>query len=143
MFSLRKPTYDQVRSVLAKQQELGFSYTEVGASRGDTTPSGFTPDHSRIRLGRGSTVFERAFDALTHWKVFDFPGVQLCWPETAVRAGSAIGILISLFGMWALNVCRVVYTLDEKGPVLRKVSRTVHSPSMQSGGRFASLSYGI
>src|SRR5262249_37567536 len=44
---------------------------------------------------------------------------QLCWPDAPIAIGSTIAILAAGFGLWTLNVCRIVYVVEEDGPVRR------------------------
>jgi len=45
-------------------------------------------------------------------RLFNIGWVTLCWPQTPIEAGQCVGILIPLYGLWSLNACRVIYTLD-------------------------------
>ena len=47
------------------------------------------------------------------------PWVQLCWPDTPVEAGAAVAVLVSHLGFWSLNACRIVYVMEEGGPMER------------------------
>lgn len=118
MFCLSRPTDQQIRAILAQQQARHLSYPEVGASRGQL-PRGYTVLHSRADLGRGSATFARALEAVRQWKMFDFPGVWLCWPDTPVQPGAVVAVLMKHFGFWSVNFCRIVYVVDEDGPVRR------------------------
>ena len=114
MFYLKKPREEFVRAFLAGQTGCAFSYAEVGASRGEA-PRGYTVDHNRIQLGNGRECFERAVRAVREWKMFDMPWVQLCWPDTPIRERATVGVLISHFGFWSLNACRIAYVMEEHG----------------------------
>jgi uncharacterized protein (UPF0548 family) len=119
MFYLSKPTDQQIRATLAQQQGREFSYPEVGSSQGEL-PRGYTTLHSRTKIGLGSVTFECAMNALSNWKMFDFPWILLCWPSVSIRPGNAVAIVIKHFGFWSLNCCRIVYVVDdEDGPVRR------------------------
>lgn len=118
MLFLSRPTEQRIRAIIASQQDKKFSYTEVGDSRGQL-PSGFTVVHSRAELGRGSAQFALAWKALQQWKMFDFPGVCLCWPTTPIQPGNLVAVLIKHFGFWSLNLCRIVYVIDEDSSIRR------------------------
>jgi uncharacterized protein (UPF0548 family) len=119
MFHISRPTEAQIRATLAQQQVREFSYPEVGCSRGEL-PRGYTVLHRRTDIGRGSATFERAMEAVSQWKMFDLPGIWLCWPSVPVCPGNAVAIVIKHFGFWSLNCCRIVYVVnDEDGPVRR------------------------
>lgn len=118
MFFLSRPTDQRIRAIISSQRDKEFSYTEVGASRG-RLPSGYTVLHSSTELGRGSGQFARAVDALHQWKMFDLPGVWLCWPTTPIQSGNLVAVLIKHFGFWSLNLCRIVYVMDEDSSIRR------------------------
>jgi hypothetical protein len=40
-------------------------------------------------------------------------------PDTPILAGQAVAVVACLFGLWWLNACRIVYVVDEQGPVQR------------------------
>ena len=119
MFLSGKPSGDYVRRFLAAQNTLPFSYEEVGATRGGAAPAGYTVDHNRVRLGEGEETFERAARAVREWKMFDLGWVRLLWPEAPIQAGTTVGVLAALPGLWSLNAARIVYTVDDDGPVRR------------------------
>jgi uncharacterized protein (UPF0548 family) len=118
MFLLRRPTEDEIRRFIDSQRDAPFSYPAVGASR-LKAPARYITDHNRIRLGSGEDVFNRAARALRQWKMFDTGFTQLCWTDTPIEAGRVVAVLARHLGVWSLNACRVVYVLDEDGPVRR------------------------
>src|SRR5579859_4461776 len=118
MLLRRRPSDRQVRQFLARQRALPFSYQAVGASRGPL-PAGATVDHTRVRLGSGPAVWERAVAAVRRWEMFHLAWVQLCWPAAPIAVGSTVGVLAAHLGFWSLNAARVVYVLEEDGPVQR------------------------
>jgi uncharacterized protein (UPF0548 family) len=118
MLRWSKPDRSAIERFVAAQREEKFSYTEVGASRGQA-PSGYTVDHNRIELGRGADAFERAKGAVRRWKMFDMGWVELCWAETAIEVGPCVAVVISHLGFWSVNACRIVYMVEEHGAVER------------------------
>jgi uncharacterized protein (UPF0548 family) len=118
MFLLRKPTDAAIRQFLAAQSGLAFSYPAVGATA-KTPPSGYNVDHNRVRLGAGAETFARAVAAVRRWEMFPRAWMQLCWPDAPIEVGTTVGLLVPLPGVWSLNACRIVYLIDEDGPVRR------------------------
>ena len=51
--------------------------------------------------------------------MYALPWTRLCWPDTPVAEGETVGILIRHFGFWSLNACRVIYLIEEAGPIQR------------------------
>jgi uncharacterized protein (UPF0548 family) len=118
MFWRRRPSDDEIRAFIADQAPRPFSYADVGATRG-TPPAGYSCDHNRVALGSGRATFERAVAALRGWQMFAVGGVELCWPTAPIAVGTTVAILAGERGIWSLNACRIVYLLDEAGPVTR------------------------
>jgi uncharacterized protein (UPF0548 family) len=116
MVSLRKPTAETLRLFLAAQANLPFTYDAVGATAG-TPPDGYAVDRTRIQLGEGETVFRSAVAALRRWEQFRLGWVEASSPDTPIRPGAVLAVAGRVFGVWWLNACRIVYVVDETGPV--------------------------
>jgi uncharacterized protein (UPF0548 family) len=116
MLSLRKPSVDALRRFLAAQSELPFTYAAVGASAG-TPPADYVVDRTRIKLGEGEPVFRSAVAALRRWEQFRLGWVE-AWPShTPIQSGKIVAVMGRAVGLWWLNACRVVYVVDEAGPI--------------------------
>jgi uncharacterized protein (UPF0548 family) len=118
MFLLSKPNQNSIRAFIAAQKVQQFSYPEVGRSR-EEAPRGYNCDHNRVQLGTGKDVFDLAKAAVQYWKMFDMPWVNLCWPDSPIEPGTTVAVLVSHFGFWSLNACRIVYVLEEHGALER------------------------
>jgi uncharacterized protein (UPF0548 family) len=116
MLSPRKPTAESIRPFLTAQGKLPFSYSAVGATS-ETPPPGYVVDHTRIRLGEGESVFLSARAALRRWEQFRLGWVEAWTPDTPIRPGEVVAVMGRAAGLWWLNSCRVVYVVDESGPV--------------------------
>lgn len=114
----RRPSCEAIREFLAEQSGLGFTYSAVGATA-TTPPAGYLVDHTRFKLGRGREVYARAKHAMMRWEQFRLGWVE-AWPsETPIRPGNTAAVIASLFGIWWLNACRIIYVVDEDGPISR------------------------
>ena len=51
--------------------------------------------------------------------MFNMPWVHLYWPNAPIQVGSSIAVSIDHFGFHSLNACRIVYVVDEDGPIKR------------------------
>lgn len=113
MWSLTRPTSDQVRAFLAAERGLPCTYDDVGATRENRAPAGFEHDHDRQLLGSGEAAFNRARDAIRAWTMFPAP---LAWIEPTgipIAQGELAGVVIRALGIWWLNSARIVYVIDE------------------------------
>jgi uncharacterized protein (UPF0548 family) len=118
MLSLRKPSAARLRDFLATQSKLDLTYAAVGATAA-VPPAVYVVDHTRIKLGEGAKTFSVAKAALGRWKHFRLGWVETWPPETPIQAGQVVAVVARLFGLWWLNACRIVYVVEEQGPVQR------------------------
>ena len=112
MFLLTRPTDAQIEEFLSTRAGDLFSYPEVGATR-ESPPAGYAIDHNRAILGEGEEDFARAKQAIRDWKMFDVPGLKLCYPDTPIEPGRNVAPLAYHLGFYSLNACRIVYVIDE------------------------------
>jgi len=49
--------------------------------------------------------------------MFDLGWVEVCNPDAAIQPGSLVLVAARCFGIWWLNVCRIVYLIDESGSI--------------------------
>ena len=116
--SFAKPTEERRRRFIQAQAPLDFSYKAVGATA-TKPPDGYAVDHTRVLLGTGEAVFNAAKRALQAWRHFDLGWVD-AWPTTTpLKAGEVVSVLARANGLWWLNCCRIVYVVDEAGPIRR------------------------
>ena len=113
MFFLRQPSEEDVRQFITSQQDLPFSYSQVGATQA-RPPAGYTIDHNRTRLGEGEETYRRAVSALQSWKQFDLGWVTVVPAGKTLEAGTTVAVQAKVFGFWTLNAARIVYLIDER-----------------------------
>lgn len=114
--SLQKPNETALKRFLADQTNCEFSYSPVGATAGNP-PDGYVVDRTRVLLGSGESVFRAAQAALANWRQFRLGWVDV-WPgNTPLAAGNNVAVMGRGCGLWWLNACRIVYIVDEVGPI--------------------------
>lgn len=118
MLSLRKPSEESLRQLIAEQAQLPFSYSAVGATA-QKPPPGYIVDRTRIRLGQGEAVFTSAQAALRQWREFRLGWVEAWSTETPLEPGQVVAVMGWAMGLWWLNACRIVYTVDQSGPLTK------------------------
>jgi uncharacterized protein (UPF0548 family) len=116
MLSLRKPPAESIRPFLEGQAKRPFSYAAVGATSG-TPPAAYAVDRTRIKLGEGEPVFRSAIVALRRWEQFRLGWVEAWSPDTPIQTGEVVAVMGRAIGLWWLNACRIVYVVDESGPI--------------------------
>lgn len=118
MFLLHEPSQAAIERFLSAQREQSFSYPEVGASR-KQSPVGYDIDHNRAMLGSGNESFAKAVAAIRSWQMFNFGWCRIYPRNAPIQVGTTVAILIKHFGFWSLNACRIVYVIEEQGPLQR------------------------
>jgi uncharacterized protein (UPF0548 family) len=49
--------------------------------------------------------------------MFNMRWMRLYWPTTPIRVGANVAILVHHFGFYWLNAARIVYVVNEDGPI--------------------------
>jgi uncharacterized protein (UPF0548 family) len=107
-----------IRGFLDQQAKLNLTYAAIGATSA-VPPHGYVVDHTRIKLGEGKEVFQRATSALGRWDQFQLGWVEAWSPETPIRTGEVVAVIARRLGLWWWNACRIVYVIDEQSPIPR------------------------
>jgi uncharacterized protein (UPF0548 family) len=116
MFTLHRPTEEQIRAYLARQDGQPFSYEAAGCTREELPAMpGWNVDRQRVHLGRGREVFERAKRAICQWEMFPQALARICNPDQAPQQDLVVGVLykVRLVPLWILFPARVVWIVDE------------------------------
>src|SRR5678815_2816210 len=102
MFLHRKASEEVVSQFITSQQDLPFSYPQVGStqSRAVAGPEGYTVDHNRTKLGEGEETYRRAVAALRSWKQFDLGWVTIAPPGKPLQVGTTVAVQAKVFGGW-------------------------------------------
>jgi uncharacterized protein (UPF0548 family) len=116
LISARRPSDATIAEFLGRQAKARFSYAEVGASRGDP-PAGYAIDCHTATLGTGAATFQRSRDAINRWAMFDVDWAEVHPRGCPVSSDINVAVLARVLGLWYLNACRIVYLIDETGPV--------------------------
>jgi uncharacterized protein (UPF0548 family) len=117
MFLLRRPDPQWLQSLRTRHADRPLSYGHPRCTRGDVPP-GFTVDRYRVCLGHGEATFLQARRALQDWRMMRLGWLEPCW-QAELRCGELAGVLAHLYGLWSVNLCRMVDTFDEPGPIAR------------------------
>jgi uncharacterized protein (UPF0548 family) len=107
-----------MQRLLSQQAQLPFTYAPTGATA-TTPPAGYVVDHTRVILGEGEQCFESAKTALRRWDHFRLGWVQTWPPNVPLRDGEVVAVVARKMCLWWLNTCRIVYTVDESGPLCK------------------------
>ena len=113
LLSVARPTPAQVHGVVLAQASGQLTYPDVGATRGPM-PHGWSHDASDEVLGRGMATFDRAVHAMRSWSQFDLTWVFPQDRAVPIEEGRLFGFLAHTYGVWSVNVCRIVYVIDER-----------------------------
>jgi uncharacterized protein (UPF0548 family) len=119
LFSFRRPPATTLSAVITSQSDAPLTYDLVGRTDA-ILPRGWVHEEQRILLGHGPQVFTAAKAQLARWAQFDLSWVWPIRDDVPLRVGEAFGFLARHYGIWSINVCRIVYVVDEPdGPLAR------------------------
>jgi uncharacterized protein (UPF0548 family) len=113
VIAIKRPDDAALRRFLESQRDAALSYPDVGATAAEP-PAGYDVDRNRVRVGEGVRDFHRAVKALRSWRMFDLGWVTAIPGEPAIQEGVPVAVLARACGLWFVNACRVVYTVDEQ-----------------------------
>ncbi len=118
MFRLTAPTDEEIPRLLAGHGDSRCSYPLRGCTKGPV-PAGYRADHNRVRLGDGPEVFAEACRLLDCWRMFELSFVRLLHTGPRPQVGQTVAVCAAHLGFYSLNFCRVLYRVDEDGPIRR------------------------
>jgi len=112
MFSFSRPSKAAIASLLTKAEHMSLSYAPIGIARARSVPR-FNLDETTTVVGHGEADFARAVDALTAWKHMRLGWLEVVPREPSIEVGTTVLVMVRHVGMWSLNGCRVVYSVEE------------------------------
>jgi uncharacterized protein (UPF0548 family) len=113
MFLLRRPSAQDVESVMAASRDLPLSYEPIGLAKQEG--AGFNVDEQITIVGSGEAAFVRATTALLEWRHFELGWVDLFPKRASIAPGTVVVVAVRHLGFWSLNGCRVVYSVGTQG----------------------------
>ena len=114
MFSLRRPSQDDLARIAAQQDTYDLSYPERCATS-RAMPAGYRHDRWEADLGSfDAATFDRLADALSHWQAQRGAGLRI-YPPEAVQPGQTFVLCFRLTGVYVTAAVRVVYLISEPG----------------------------
>lgn len=121
MWSLTKPADEEVEQFLARVADAPCSYDEVGISQDAIDGESWRGDRDAQRglLGEGEAVYRAACEAITRWQMFPAGWTEILPRGIAPTEGDVVALVIRTYGLWFRCACRVIYTVDDPGPVRR------------------------
>jgi uncharacterized protein (UPF0548 family) len=135
MFLLKKPSPQALDAFLAGQRDAQFSYAQVGCTSAEPPP-GYARDWERTELGRGTTVFAAACDAMRRWEMFELGWTSVIDSTCPLIAGREVGVLARFGFLWTLNACRIIEVFDEPERRLGFAYGTLDEHAEQGEERF-------
>jgi uncharacterized protein (UPF0548 family) len=109
-----RPSTDAISRHVLIDTETPFTYGLVGATQQSQVQAGWFADQQHTVVGSGAADFQAAVEALQRWTPFDLDWV---WPVDStvpIQVGQCFAFLARTLGVWSVNVCRIVYVIDEQ-----------------------------
>ena len=116
MFRITKPTAAQLDNQIAAAEKLPSHGPLLLPFEYDPDerrlPAGFAHDRSRSLLGQSADVFQAAKQAFGRWAPFDIGWVRVANSRATIETGQIIAVEIHTFGLWTLNLSRIIDKVD-------------------------------
>ena len=112
MLLVQKPSLETIQRFLSAQAQQNYSYQAIGATA-NTPPTNYVVDRYQGELGEGQETFEAACQMLRRWEHFNLGWIQATPTTTPIQPGQVICVVARIMGLYWLNACRIVYTIDE------------------------------
>jgi uncharacterized protein (UPF0548 family) len=61
--------------------------------------------------------FALAIQAIKNWQMFNLGWVRVWQKDAPIETGTCALVIVRHFGFYSLNVCRIVYLIDDEAPV--------------------------
>jgi uncharacterized protein (UPF0548 family) len=113
VLSLIRPSETYVDALVQQRSVGGFTYDEVGSTEG-ALPVGWSHDEKSVTLGQGEITWNAAQTALKGWRQFDLKWIWPSSKDTPLEAGACFAFVSRALGVWSVNICRVVYIIQEE-----------------------------
>ncbi|MEM9821314.1 MAG: DUF1990 domain-containing protein [Bacteroidota bacterium] len=97
---------------LDQQEQLSFSYQEVGQTR-QSALQFYDNDHHHFSLGRGEGIWQKAKKALVNWQQFPPEWTNIYPGDAPLASNTNVLVLFKVLGIWWINSARIVYHFDE------------------------------
>ena len=115
MISFHLPQSKTLAAFLGREKLLDITYENRGASAKAEKVPGFDNDFQRVNIGQGAAAFEKACEAIRHWRMFPPAWTIILPPDTPIQAGETVAMYAKAFGIWWRNSCRIIYIVNEPG----------------------------
>ncbi len=112
LLRLSRPSPEALQRLLERARRTGPTYSEVGATAGESLPHGYRHDVYERSLGADG-AFERAVSGLRKWEAHLGGGVDVVPPEAPLIANETVLLLLRLGGLWTAAPCRIVYVVED------------------------------
>jgi uncharacterized protein (UPF0548 family) len=112
VFLTHRPSKPEIEDFIAASRDLSLSYAPVGLAKRPLR--GFKVDIAEAVIGRGEQAYEFARQALREWRQFELGWVELFPRRAPTETGTIVAVSIRHHGLWSLNGCRIVYTIEEQ-----------------------------
>lgn len=113
-FFLTRPRPEWIEAVIRREQASRLSYKLVGQTSLGPPGGKWDWHEEQISLGSGKDVWLRAQAALREWTQFKMSWVEPFDATVPLEVGAHFAFVSQQVGIWSVNVCRIVYTVDEQ-----------------------------
>ena len=112
MFLFKRPDQELILRTADRHRHTELAYAHAGWTREYRCPDRFTTNRSSAVIGQGESVFQRAKAAICEYQMLQLGWIQTVGPQEPVARDSVVCTLARHWGVYTLNVARIVYVDD-------------------------------
>ena len=106
LFRFMLPTDAQLEALIDTQKDAELTYSTH-------TLQGYDKDINQIFLGTGEEAWTAAKQAVAEWAMFPNGWTRIYYQNAIFTEGDIVVVCARVFGLWWLNVSRILYVLDD------------------------------
>jgi uncharacterized protein (UPF0548 family) len=114
LLRLSRPSSVVLEKLVERARRTDLTYSEVGATAGESLPAGYRHDLYEKSLGNSPGAFERGVSALRRWQAHIGAGLEIVPPGAPVAENESVLLMLKVGGLWTAAPCRIVYVVDDQ-----------------------------
>jgi uncharacterized protein (UPF0548 family) len=114
MFSVLRPSDQTIAERFSIRRTSELTYPGIGGTRHDQAPAGYKVNQASALIGHGEMGFQKAVQAIRDLRMLRLGWIEPVGPREQLSENSLIATLARQFGVYSLNVARVVYLEDSE-----------------------------
>ncbi len=114
MFSLLRPSDQAIVERISIRRTSELTYHDIGSTRHDQAPAGYKVNQVSAVIGQGEMAFQKAIQAIRDLRILQLGWIEPVGHREPIALNSLIATIARQFGVYSLNVARIVYVQENE-----------------------------